>query len=73
MTSKNVPELDKAIDLAEDAEDLAAEAETLAACIRELHERINSGAITRDDRTELAGEMLAITERLTAYALSVLA
>lgn len=66
-------DLDRALPLVEDADDLALDAETFAAAVREIKQRVNAGIITRDDRTEIGGELLALAESFMGYALAVLA
>lgn len=69
----SVDVLFQSLDLLDDADEMTSDAETLAAAIRELEQRVASGRITRDDRTDLGGDMLALAESLTAFALRVLA
>lgn len=67
------PEIDSALGLADEADEIAATAETFQAAVREIEQRINAGKISRDERTDLGGDLLALAETLTNYALRVLA
>jgi hypothetical protein len=63
--------LTSSLPLADDAPEVCADLRMYVAGVRELVQRINAGAITSADRADIGGDLLAIAERLTEYAIRV--